>query len=135
MTTNDPKFGRGVFGSGEDFFAFLRDSFDVLYDEGADRPRMMSIGLHMRLTGHPGRAKALIRFIEYLPAATGFGYAAAKTSPDTGSAAFRRRASRALQLGDRGGSRGQPLAIRCVAIEQQSPQVTAALAPPYLKPR
>jgi peptidoglycan/xylan/chitin deacetylase (PgdA/CDA1 family) len=66
LTTNDSKFGRGVFGSGEDFFAFLRDSFDILYEEGADRPRMMSIGLHMRLTGHPGRAKALIRFIEYL---------------------------------------------------------------------
>ena len=43
------KFGRGVFGSGEDFFAYLRDSFDLLYDEGAERPRMMSIGLHMRL--------------------------------------------------------------------------------------
>ena len=66
LSTNDSKFGRGVFGSGEDFFAFLRDSFDVLYEEGVDRPRMMSIGLHMRLTGHPGRAKALIRFIEYL---------------------------------------------------------------------
>ena len=66
LTTNDLKFGRGVFGSGEDFFAFLRDSFDVLYEEGAELPRMMSVGLHMRLTGHPGRAKALIRFIEYL---------------------------------------------------------------------
>ncbi|HEY1301590.1 MAG TPA: allantoinase PuuE [Stellaceae bacterium] len=68
LTTNDSKFGRGVFGSGEDFFAFLRDSFDVLYEEGADRPRMMSIGLHMRLTGHPSRARALIRFIEYIQA-------------------------------------------------------------------
>ena len=60
------KFGRGVFGSGEDFFAFLRDSFDLLYEEGAERPRMMSIGLHMRLTGHPGRAKALTQFIQYI---------------------------------------------------------------------
>ena len=66
LTTNDSKFGRGVFGSGEDFFAFLRDSFDLLYEEGVDRPRMMSVGLHMRLTGHPGRAKALIRFIEHI---------------------------------------------------------------------
>ncbi len=66
LTTNDSKFGRGVFGSGEDFFAFLRDSFDLLYEEGAECPRMMSIGLHMRLTGHPGRAKALIRFIQYI---------------------------------------------------------------------
>src|SRR5205807_648732 len=60
------QFGRGVFGPGEDFFAYLRDSFDLLYEEGAERPRMMSIGLHMRLTGHPGRAKALIRFIEHI---------------------------------------------------------------------
>jgi len=66
LSTNDVKFGRGMFGPGEDFFSYLRDSFDVLYEEGADRPRMMSIGLHMRLAGHPGRARALIRFIEYL---------------------------------------------------------------------
>jgi allantoinase len=66
LTTNDSKFGRGVFGSGDDFFAFLRDSFDLLYEEGAERPRMMSVGLHMRLTGHPGRAQALIRFIQYI---------------------------------------------------------------------
>ena len=50
LTTNDSKFGRGAFGSGEGFFVFLRDSFDLLYEEGAERPRMMSIGLHMRLT-------------------------------------------------------------------------------------
>ena len=66
LTTNDVKFGRGMFGPGDDFFAYLRDSFDLLYEEGVDRPRMMSIGLHMRLTGHPGRASALIRFIEYI---------------------------------------------------------------------
>ena len=66
LTTNDSKFGRGVFATGNDFFSFLRDSFDLLYEEGADRPRMMSVGLHMRLTGHPGRAKALVRFIEHI---------------------------------------------------------------------
>jgi allantoinase len=66
LSTNDVKFGRGVFGPGEDFFAYLRDGFDVLYEEGADRPRMMSIGLHMRICGHPPRAKALMRFIEYI---------------------------------------------------------------------
>ena len=68
LSTNDVKFGRGVFGPGEDFFAYLRDAFDLLYAEGAERPRMMSIGLHMRLAGHPGRASALIRFIEYIQA-------------------------------------------------------------------
>jgi len=66
LSTNDVKFGRGMFGPGDDFFSYLRDSFDLLYEEGADRPRMMSIGLHMRLAGHPGRAMALIRFIEYV---------------------------------------------------------------------
>ncbi|MBV9863410.1 MAG: polysaccharide deacetylase family protein [Alphaproteobacteria bacterium] len=68
LATNDVKFGRGIFGPGDDFFAYLRDSFDLLYDEGAERPRMMSVGLHMRLAGHPGRAKALIRFIEHIQA-------------------------------------------------------------------
>jgi len=66
LSTNDVKFGRGVFGPGEDFFAYLRDAFDVLYDEGAERPRMLSVGLHMRIAGHPGRASALMRFIEYI---------------------------------------------------------------------
>ena len=70
MSQENVEFARGVFGSGEDFFAFLRDSFDLLYEEGAERPRMMSVGLHMRLTGHPGRAKALIRFIEHILAHT-----------------------------------------------------------------
>jgi len=68
LVTNDVKFGRGTFGPGEDFFQFLRDSFDQLYEEGAERPRMMSVGLHMRITGHPGRARALLRFIEYIRA-------------------------------------------------------------------
>ena len=96
LTTNDVKFGRGIFGPGEDFFAYLRDSFDLLYEEGADRPRMMSIGLHMRLTGHPGRAAALIRFIEHIHGMTGCGSAAARTSPGTGSRRIRRSADELL---------------------------------------
>ncbi|HVC50804.1 MAG TPA: polysaccharide deacetylase family protein [Stellaceae bacterium] len=68
LVANDVKFGRGVLGTGEDFFAFLRDTFDLLYEEGAERPRMMTIGLHMRLSGHPGRAAGLIRFIEHITA-------------------------------------------------------------------
>jgi peptidoglycan/xylan/chitin deacetylase (PgdA/CDA1 family) len=71
LVTNDVKFGRGVFGPGDDFFGFLRDSFDVLYEEGAERPRMMSIGLHMRLSGHPGRAAALMRFLDHIMARAG----------------------------------------------------------------
>jgi len=54
------------FGNGDDFFTYLRDSFDVLYAEGERAPRMMSVGLHCRLTGHPGRAAALIRFLDHV---------------------------------------------------------------------
>ena len=55
------------FNSGDQFFAYLKDSFDTLYAEGkAGRPRMMSIGLHCRLVGRPGRVAALQRFIDYV---------------------------------------------------------------------
>jgi len=53
------------FSNGEQFFAYLRDSFDTLYDESAKTPRMMSVGLHCRLVGRPGRFKALERFIAH----------------------------------------------------------------------
>jgi peptidoglycan/xylan/chitin deacetylase (PgdA/CDA1 family) len=54
------------FNSGEQFFAYLKDSFDVLYREGRTQPRMMSIGLHCRLAGRPGRSAALERFLDYV---------------------------------------------------------------------
>jgi chitin deacetylase len=54
------------FNSGDQFFAYLKDSFDVLYSEGADRPRMLSVGLHCRLAGRPGRAAAVGRFLDYI---------------------------------------------------------------------
>jgi len=54
------------FGNGDDFFAYLRDTFDVLYAEGEGAPKMMSVGLHCRLVGRPGRAAALIRFLDHL---------------------------------------------------------------------
>lgn len=62
---NDGKFIRGAIRSGQDFFEYLRDAFDMLYDEGTTSPKMMSIGLHMRICGHPGRALGLKRFLEY----------------------------------------------------------------------
>jgi peptidoglycan/xylan/chitin deacetylase (PgdA/CDA1 family) len=52
--------------TGDDFFAYLRDTFDVLYGEGATQPKMMSVGLHLRLTGHPGRAAGLARFLDHV---------------------------------------------------------------------
>src|SRR5215217_8769198 len=54
------------FNSGDQFFAYLRDSFDVLYAEGATAPKMLSIGLHCRLVGRPGRYAALARFLDYI---------------------------------------------------------------------
>ena len=56
LGVNDSKFGRGVFATAEDFFTYARDGFDMLYREGASQPKMMSVGLHMRLIGHPSRA-------------------------------------------------------------------------------
>ena len=69
LDANDMRFGTSQgFNSGDQFFAYLRDSFDVLYEEGADAPKMMSIGLHCRLVGRPGRAAALARFIDHVMA-------------------------------------------------------------------
>jgi putative urate catabolism protein len=67
LDANDMRFINGQgFGGGEEFFAYLRDTFDLLYEEGARAPKMMSVGLHCRLAGRPGRAVALIRFLDYL---------------------------------------------------------------------
>jgi peptidoglycan/xylan/chitin deacetylase (PgdA/CDA1 family) len=54
------------FNTADHFFAYLRDSFDVLYAEGRDRPRMMSVGMHCRLLGRPGRFRALQRFLDHV---------------------------------------------------------------------
>jgi peptidoglycan/xylan/chitin deacetylase (PgdA/CDA1 family) len=56
------------FNSGEQFFAYLKDAFDQLYEEGAERAKMLSVGLHCRLAGRPGRARALARFLDHVQA-------------------------------------------------------------------
>lgn len=67
MDANDSKFAAPAgFTTGDDFFTYLKDSFDQLYLEGADSPRMMSVGLHARISGRPGRARALARFLDYV---------------------------------------------------------------------
>lgn len=66
LTNNDVKFMRGYLGTAEDYFAFHKDAFDMLYNEGATTPKMMSVGIHMRITGHPGRAAGLARFLDYV---------------------------------------------------------------------
>jgi len=66
LTNNDARFIRQSFATADDFFTYLRDSFDLLYREGETQPKMMSVGLHMRLAGHPGRAVALERFLDHV---------------------------------------------------------------------
>jgi chitin deacetylase len=67
LDANDMRFATAQgFNSGDQFFAYLKDSFDVLYAEGTTAPKMMSVGLHCRLAGRPGRAAALGRFLDYV---------------------------------------------------------------------
>lgn len=68
LDANDMRFATAQgFNSGDQFFAYLRDSFDLLYAEGlAGMPKMMSVGLHCRLAGRPGRAMALARFLDHV---------------------------------------------------------------------
>ncbi len=68
LDANDMRFATNQgFNSGEQFFQYLKDSFDVLYAEGeAGAPKMMSVGLHCRLVGRPGRAAALARFLDHV---------------------------------------------------------------------
>ncbi len=67
LDCNDMRFATpGGFSTGEAFFAHLRDSFDVLYREGERAPKMMSVGLHCRLAGRPGRTGALERFLDHV---------------------------------------------------------------------
>jgi putative urate catabolism protein len=66
LSTNDVKFGRGSFGTADDFFTYCRDAFDMLYAEGRTQPKMLSIGLHNRIIGHPGRAVGLQRLLDHM---------------------------------------------------------------------
>ena len=67
LDCNDMRFAMPQgFSHGDEFFEYLRDAFDVHYAEGAEHPSMMSIGLHCRLIGRPGRFKALQRFLDHI---------------------------------------------------------------------
>ena len=66
MVTNDAKFLSGDVFSARDYADFMIDSFDVLLEEAKEIPRMMSIGLHSRIMGHPGRIAGLIRFMDHI---------------------------------------------------------------------
>jgi len=67
LDCNDMRFATAQgFNCGDDFYSYLRDTFDVLYAEGGDIPRLMNIGLHCRIVGRPGRFLALQRFIDHI---------------------------------------------------------------------
>jgi putative urate catabolism protein len=67
LDANDMRFVNAQgYGGGDQFFGYLKDSFDMLYAEGETSPKMMSVGLHCRLVGRPGRAAALMRFLDYV---------------------------------------------------------------------
>jgi putative urate catabolism protein len=67
LDTNDMKFATNQgFNCGDQFYEYLKDSFDVLYAESSETPRMMSVGLHCRIIGRPGRIAALERFLRYI---------------------------------------------------------------------
>jgi len=65
LVNNDGKYA-GWMGTSDQWFSFIRDAFDMLYAEGARTPKMMSVGLHMRLIGHPARAVGLQRLLDYM---------------------------------------------------------------------
>jgi putative urate catabolism protein len=67
LDCNDMRFALPQgFAQGDDFFTYLRDAFDLHYAEGAERPSMMSVGMHCRLLGRPGRMRALQRFLDHV---------------------------------------------------------------------
>ena len=67
LDSNDMRFATAQgFNSGDQFYTYLRDAFDVLYAEGADKPKMLSVGLHCRLVGRPGRIAGLARFLDHV---------------------------------------------------------------------
>ncbi len=67
LDANDMRFATAQgFNTAEQFYTYLKDSFDVLYEEGESAPKMMSIGMHCRLLGRPGRFRALQRFLDYV---------------------------------------------------------------------
>jgi peptidoglycan/xylan/chitin deacetylase (PgdA/CDA1 family) len=67
LDVNDMRFALPQgYAQAEDFFVYLRDSFDVLYKEGTESPKMMSIGMHCRLLGRPGRMLALQKFLDHI---------------------------------------------------------------------
>ncbi|MCC5812105.1 MAG: polysaccharide deacetylase family protein [Ectothiorhodospiraceae bacterium] len=66
FTNNDNKFARGWWATSNDVYQWMKDAFDVLWREGSRHPKMMSVSLHLRVSGHPARFAGIERFVDYL---------------------------------------------------------------------
>ena len=67
LDNNDMRFATNQgFNTGDHFYSYLKDSFDALYEEGRTNPKMMSVGLHCRIIGKPGRIQSLKKFLDYI---------------------------------------------------------------------
>ena len=67
LDNNDMRFATNQgFNTGDHFYSYLKDSFDALYEEGRTNPKMMSVGLHCRIIGKPGRVQSLKKFLDYI---------------------------------------------------------------------
>lgn len=66
LVNNDTKYIRGAMVTGSDFFEYMKETFDVMYREGRDRPKMMTVSLHLRVIGHAGRSSGLARFLDHI---------------------------------------------------------------------
>ena len=67
LDNNDMRFTTNQgFNTGDHFYSYLKDSFDTLYEEGRTNPKMMSVGLHCRIIGKPGRIQSLKKFLDYI---------------------------------------------------------------------
>jgi peptidoglycan/xylan/chitin deacetylase (PgdA/CDA1 family) len=73
--TNDARFWRGGLNSPGDFYEYLKETFDCLYEEGQTTPKMMSVGLHCRIAGRPARSRAVARFLQYAKGFPGVWFA------------------------------------------------------------
>ena len=63
---NDFHYFSNRFGNAEEFYRYLKDSFDVMYEESATSPKLMNVGIHVRISGRPGRIVAVQKFMRYL---------------------------------------------------------------------
>ena len=71
FANNDNKFGRGWWATADDFFTWMRDAFDVHWREGARHPTLMSVSLHLRISGHPARFAGVERFLDHVQKRSG----------------------------------------------------------------